>query len=94
MDEVELNHYKINYNRRKHYLRVVCRCNNWSSLDLVIFKLIGSSARCPVMTLMGEMQVKWEGGPRGRDICVPIADSLHCTAESNTHFKELSLNKK
>ena len=94
MDEVDLNYYKLNYNRRKHYLRVVCRCDNCSSLVLVIIKLTGSSARCPLMTLMGEMWVEWEGGPRGRNICAHIADSLHCTAESNTHYKELSLNTK
>ena len=28
----------------------------------------------------------WEGGPRGRDIVIHIADSLHCTAETNTTF--------
>ena len=26
----------------------------------------------------------WEGGPEGGDICIHIADSLHCTAETNT----------
>ena len=25
-----------------------------------------------------------KGGSRGRDICIHIADSLHCTAETNT----------
>ena len=62
MDEVDLNDYNLNYNRRKPYLRVVCRCDICSSLDLVIIKLTGSSARGPVMALMGEMWVEWEGG--------------------------------
>ena len=26
---------------------------------------------------------KWEGSPRGRDICIRIADSLHCAADTN-----------
>ena len=26
----------------------------------------------------------WEGGPTGGDMCVHTADSLHCTAETNT----------
>ena len=26
----------------------------------------------------------WEGGPRGGDLCTHTADSLHCTAETNT----------
>ena len=25
----------------------------------------------------------WEGGPEGGDICIHIADSLHCTTETN-----------
>ena len=25
-----------------------------------------------------------EGGPRGRGLCIHIADSLRCTAETNT----------
>ena len=62
MDEVDLNYYKLNYNRRKPYLRVVCRFDICSSLDLVIINLTGSSARGPVMALMGEMWVEWEGG--------------------------------
>ena len=42
----------------------------------------GSSAQCSVMTQMwGE---KGEGGPRERDYRHTYADSLHCTAETNT----------
>ena len=26
----------------------------------------------------------WEEGPEGGDICIHIADLLHCTAETNT----------
>ena len=36
---------------------------------------------------MGGMGGRWEGGPRGRDISIHIADSLHCTAETNTTLK-------
>ena len=28
--------------------------------------------------------VQWEGSTRGGDICINVADSLHCTAETNT----------
>ena len=59
MDEVDLNDYKLNYNRRKPYLRVVCRFDICSSLDLVIINLMGSSARGPVMALMG--RCGWSG---------------------------------
>ena len=27
---------------------------------------------------------EWEGGPRVGDICIHIAESLHCTAETIT----------
>ena len=39
----------------------------------------------------------WEGGPRGRgygDICIHIADSLHCTAETNTRYKAIIFQQK
>ena len=26
----------------------------------------------------------WEGNPKWRDICIHIADSLHCTVETNS----------
>ena len=40
----------------------------------------GSSAQCSVMTPSGGGR----GGPRGRDRCVHMADSLLCTAETDT----------
>ena len=46
----------------------------------------GSSARCSIMTYLGG----WDGGGCGREvqeggeICIHTADSLHCTAETNT----------
>ena len=39
----------------------------------------GSSAQCSVMTNRGGREAQEEG-----DICTHIADSLHCTAETNT----------
>ena len=41
----------------------------------------GSSARCSVMTQMGGMRGEVQ---EGGDICIHIADSLRCTAETNT----------
>ena len=38
----------------------------------------------------------WEGGreaQEGRDICVHMADSLRCTAETNKVVKQLCFNK-
>ena len=35
---------------------------------------------------MGEME-GWEGIQEGEDICIHIADSLHCTAETNIIVK-------
>ena len=32
---------------------------------------------------MGGMRDGWEGGPKG-DMCMYIADSLHCTVVTNT----------
>ena len=43
----------------------------------------GSSARWSVMTLMGGMGVGVVA-PEGRDTCIPITDSLHCPAETDT----------
>ena len=35
-----------------------------------------------------------EGGPRGRDACIQMAGSRHCTAETNVIVKQLNSNKK
>ena len=35
---------------------------------------------------MGEME-GWKGIQEGEDICIHIADSLHCTAEANIIVK-------
>ena len=43
----------------------------------------GSSVWCSMVT-----QMRWVGGgmeiQKGGDVCIPIADALHCTAETNT----------
>ena len=46
----------------------------------------GSSAWCSVVTWIGGMGVGWSGKEvqEGGDICIHIADSLCCTAETNT----------
>ena len=49
----------------------------------------GNSVWCSVMTSMGgEVGVARKGrgteAKEGGDICIHIADSLHCTAETNT----------
>ena len=36
--------------------------------------------------------VKWEGGPRGGDMCIHRADSLRYTAETNNTGKQLYPN--
>ena len=41
----------------------------------------GSSAQCCVMTLLGGIRGQID---EGEDICKCVADSLHCTAETNT----------
>ena len=41
--------------------------------------IVQSSAWCSVMTWRGGMWAQVGG-----DICIPMADSLHCTAETNT----------
>lgn len=44
----------------------------------------GSSIKfCDDLEGMG-VGVGWEGGTEGGDICTQIADSHHCTAETNT----------
>ena len=47
-----------------------------------------SSAPCSVITWRGGIvrgvgAGEWEGGARRRDVCIHIADSLHCITESN-----------
>ena len=37
---------------------------------------------------------KWEGNPKKRDICIRVADSLCCTADSNNIVKQQDCNKK
>ena len=44
----------------------------------------GSSAWCSVMTQMGGMGGGGREVQEGRDICIHIADSLRCTAETST----------
>ena len=46
----------------------------------------GSSARCSVMTQMGQMGVERceRVAQDGGDTCIHIVDLLHCTAETNT----------
>ena len=33
---------------------------------------------------LGGWNGEWWEGPRGGDVCIHTADSLHCTAEANT----------
>lgn len=33
-------------------------------------------------------RVEWKGNPRGRGICIDLAGSFNCTAETNTIQKE------
>ena len=32
----------------------------------------------------GGVGTGWEGGPMGRDMCIQVADTLHCMVETNT----------
>ena len=51
----------------------------------------GGSAVCSVTTSMNGM--RWRRRSNREDLCVHIADSLHCTTETNT-VKQLYPNKK
>ena len=53
----------------------------------------GCSAWFPVMTQMGGIQ-GWEGGPEGGCICIHIADSCTCAAETNNIVKQFYPNLK
>ena len=44
----------------------------------------GSSAWCSVVTSRDGMGISGREGYEGGDICIHIADSLRCTAETNT----------
>ena len=44
----------------------------------------GNSARCSVMTYKGGMGVGGREVQEGGDICIHVADSFPCTAETNT----------
>ena len=45
-----------------------------------------SLIQCSVVTYMSEMGVSERDTQKEGDICIHIADSLHCTAETNTTF--------
>ena len=36
------------------------------------------------MMQRGGVGTGWEGGPTGRDMCIHVADILHCMIETNT----------
>ena len=57
-------------------------------------KSTGSPARCSVMTWMGGWGWSGREAQQGEDVCIHIADSLHCTAKTNNTVKQLYSNKK
>ena len=63
-------------------------CITIKEIEFLIKKLYSKiSAKCP---LWGEGLEIEEGG----DVCIHIADSFHCTAETNTGVKKLTSVKK
>ena len=51
-----------------------------------------SLIQCSVVTYMSEMGVSERDTQKEGDICIHIADSLHCTAETSDTIKQFYSN--